>query len=100
MMNATRAWVPRALAVVLVLVLLSPLFGWAAGAVGYAEPLEHAAEATGATDHASPVLSSPLPDYSVPGLGPHAGTLLSAVVGTALTLAVALGLGRLLEPDS
>jgi cobalt/nickel transport protein len=92
-----RSWLGRALAFVLVLVLLSPLFAWAAGAVGYAEPLEHAADATGATDDARSVLDSPLPDYSVPGLGPHVGTLLSGLVGTALTLVVVLAVGRLLE---
>jgi cobalt/nickel transport protein len=96
--DANRRWLRRSLAFVLVLVLLSPLFAWAAGAVGYAEPLEHAAEATGATDDARSVLDSPLPDYSVPGLGPHVGTLLSGLVGTALTLVLVLGVGRLLEP--
>lgn len=90
-------WFRRALLVVLVLVVLAPVFAWAAGAVGYAEPLENAAEATGAADAASTTLPGLLPDYSVPGLASPLGTLLSAVVGTGLTLAVALGTGRLLE---
>ncbi|ELZ31453.1 CbiM protein C-terminal domain-like protein [Halogeometricum pallidum JCM 14848] len=81
----------------LVLVALAPVFGWAAGAVGYVEPLERAAEETGAADAANPTISGVLPDYSVPGLGSSLGTLASAVVGTALTLAVAVGAGRLLE---
>jgi cobalt/nickel transport protein len=81
----------------LVLVVLAPVFAWAAGAVGYAEPLEHAAEATGAADAATSIAPALLPDYSVPGLGGSLGTLLSAVVGTALTLGVAVGAGRLLE---
>ena len=89
-------WLPRALAVLLAMTLLAPVFGWAAGAVGYAEPLENAAEVTGATDDAEAVGAAPLPDYSVPGLGSAAGTFVSAVVGTALTLVVALGIGRLL----
>jgi len=94
---STAPWVRRALLFVLALVILAPAFGWASGAVGYAEPLENAAEATGAADAASAINPGLLPDYSVPGLAPPLGTLVSAVVGTALTLAVALGLGRLLE---
>jgi len=89
----------RGLAVLLVLTLLAPVFGWAAGQVGYAEPLENAAEATGATDDADPVGDAPLPDYGVPGLGSAAGTFVSAVVGTALTLLIVAGLGRLLGTD-
>ncbi|KKF39646.1 metal transporter [Halorubrum saccharovorum] len=98
-MNAlvSDAWARRALLALLVLVVLAPVFGWASGAVGYAEPLENAAEATGATDAADPLTSGLLPDYGVPGLGAPLGTLVSAAVGTALTLAVALGIGRLLE---
>lgn len=96
----TPDWLPRALAVLVVLTLLAPVFGWAAGQVGYAEPLEHAAEATGAADDARSLVSAPLADYSVPGLGSAGGTFVSAVVGTGLTLAVALGLGRLLGTDA
>ncbi|MFD1571046.1 PDGLE domain-containing protein [Halorubrum laminariae] len=98
-MNALAwdSWGRRALLGLLVLVVLAPVFGWASGAVGYAEPLENAAEATGAADAASPVVSGLFPDYSVPGLGDPAGTLVSAAVGTALTLALALATGRLLE---
>jgi cobalt/nickel transport protein len=95
---ATDGWVRRAVAGLLVLVLLAPVFAWAAGAVGYAEPLEHAAATTGAADDAAST-PSPLPDYSVPGLPAPVGTLVSALVGTALTLAVAFGVGRALEGD-
>jgi cobalt/nickel transport protein len=80
-----------------VLVLLAPVFAWAAGAVGYAEPLENAAEATGAVDAATTTLPALLPDYAVPGLDGPLGTLVAAAVGTALTLAVTVGAGRLLE---
>ena len=96
----TADWLPKALAALLVLTLLAPVFGWAAGQVGYSEPLENAAEATGATDDAESVGPAPLPDYGVPGLGGSAGTFVSAVVGTGLTLLVALGLGRLLGSDT
>lgn len=93
----TAPWIRRAAVALAVLVVLAPLFGWAAGIVGYAEPLENAAEETGAADAASPTVPGVFPDYSVPGLGPALGTLASAAVGTALTLAVGVGIGRLLE---
>lgn len=92
----SRPWVRGALAVLVVLVLLAPAFGWASAAVGYAEPLENAAESTGA-DGAATASASVFSGYSVPGVGGHAGTLASAFVGTALTLGVAVGFGRLLE---
>ncbi|WP_436932755.1 PDGLE domain-containing protein [Halosimplex halobium] len=93
-------WFPTAVAVLVVLALLAPVFGWAAGQVGYAEPLENAAEATGATDDAEPVEVAPFSGYGVPGLGTAPGTFVSAVVGTGLTLVVALGIGRLLGSDT
>ena len=98
-MNAlvSDSWGRRALLGLLVLVVLAPVFGWASGVVGYAEPLENAAEETGASNAAEPTNPGLLPDYSVPGLSSSLGTLVSAVVGTALTLAVAIGVGRVLE---
>ena len=91
------SWGQRALLGLLVLVVLAPVFGWASGVVGYAEPLENAAEETGAADAAEPINPGLLPDYSVPGLSSPLGTLVAAVVGTTLTLAVAVGVGRLLN---
>lgn len=98
-MTAVRSklWVRRAVFVLLVLVILAPVFGWAAGAVGYAEPLENAAETTGAADAATTLNPGVLPDYSVPGLADPAGTFVSALVGTTLTLGVGIGVGHLLE---
>lgn len=89
-------WVRRALAVVVVLALLAPVFAWGANMVGYSEPLENAAEQTGAADDAQ---SSPslFAGYSLPGLGSGLGTLGAALVGAALTLAAVVGLGRLVE---
>lgn len=86
----------RSLALLAVLVGLAPVFAWAAGAVGYAEPVANAAAATGAASHAEPTAVAPFPGYAVPGLGPAAGTLVAGAVGTLLTLAAATGLGRLL----
>ena len=95
-----REWLPRALAVLLVLALLAPVFGWAAGQVGYAEPLENAAEETGASEHAEAVDLAPFPDYGIPGLGGAAGTLVSAILGSAVTLLVATGIVRALGTDA
>lgn len=95
-----RQWVRRALLVVAVLIVLAPAFGWAAAQVNYAEPLENAAEATGASDDAETVNPGLLPDYGVPGLPDPLGTLVSGVVGTALVLVIGLAAGRLLADRS
>lgn len=91
------SWLRGAALGLFVLVVLAPVFGWASSAVGYAEPLENAAEETDAVDFIEPINHGLLPDYSLLGLSSPLGTLVSAVVGTVLTLAVAVGVGRLLE---
>ncbi|ERG95791.1 MAG: hypothetical protein J07HQW2_02251 [Haloquadratum walsbyi J07HQW2] len=96
-MDITESWLQRAGLILLVLVIAAPIFGWTASTVGYAEPLNNAAETTGATDASVSLNSGILPDYTVPGVSTPLGTLISAGVGTALTLIVALGAGRLLE---
>lgn len=89
-----------ALAGLVFLTVLAPVFGVAADAVGYTEPLEIAAETTGAVDDANPVTIAPFPDYTVPGLGGATGTVLSALLGTGLTLGVMIVVGRLLGTDT
>ena len=97
MTGTERGWLRPALVALAVLVALAPVFAWAATQVGYTEPLELAAEAAGvAADPDNPGL---LPDYGVSGLPGPLGTLLSAVVGTALVLVVGFGAGRLLAAD-
>jgi cobalt/nickel transport protein len=64
---------------------------------GQAEPLENAAEAAGASEAAEPLFSGFLPGYTLDGLNPYLGTLLSALLGSGLVLVIALGLGRLLS---
>ena len=78
------------------LVVLAPAFGWAAERTGYVEPMENAAALAGAASEAVPTSVSLFSGYALPGLGPHAGTLGGAFLGTLLTLTFALGLGRLL----
>lgn len=93
---ADAPWLRKGLLAVLALVVLSPAFAWAAGEVGYAEPLENAAEATGAPEHADPINPGLFPDYGVTGLGPLSGTLVSGLVGAGLTLGAAWLWGRAL----
>ena len=76
------------------LLALAPAFGWAAGQVGYTEPLEHAASATGATAHAVSHLPALLPDYGLAGVNPYVGTLLAGVVGAAVVLVIGWATGR------
>jgi cobalt/nickel transport protein len=91
-------WVRPALAVVFALAVLAPVFGWASAAVGYAEPLWNAAETVGAAGAERTLIPGLFPDYSVPGLPGPLGTLVAAVVGAGLTLAITTGIGRVLEP--
>lgn len=88
-----------ALLLVGVLVAFSPLFAWAAAKVGYAEPLENAAEKIGAEGGA--LLPGPglLPDYGIPGINEYLGTFISGVVGTIVTLGLALLISKLLRKE-
>lgn len=95
--SSIEPWVHKALLGIFILVMLAPIFGWAAGTVGYAEPLENAAETTDAADAAITINPGMLPDYSVPGLSSPVGTFLASLVGTALTFVIAIGAGRFLE---
>lgn len=92
-----KPWVRRALAGILVLVVLAPLFAWVSGVVGYSEPLTNAAIQTGAADDERTINPGLFPDYTIPGLDTGLGTLGSALVGTVITLLIALGLGRILN---
>jgi|Deesub1362B_J571_1020462.scaffolds.fasta_scaffold00275_18 hypothetical protein len=88
MMGSKRFWIALG-----VLIILTPLFAYLAEIVGYSEPLENVAEMLGVEDDQE--YTGILPDYTVPGLDMASGTLVSAVVGTALTLGFALGVAKL-----
>ncbi|MFB6109728.1 MAG: PDGLE domain-containing protein [Halodesulfurarchaeum sp.] len=94
---AGEPWIRTAILGILLLVVLAPMFGWAADAVGYEEPLENAAEATGATDEATRHLAGLLPGYAVPGIRPPVEPILAAALGSFLTFTAAGGIGRLHE---
>ena len=85
----------RAALAVLAIVLAAPVFGWAATATGYTEPLAIAAAATGASSEATHAGPTALADYAVPGLPAPVGTLLSGLLGVVVVFLVATGLGRL-----
>ncbi|WP_423750855.1 metal transporter [Salinirarus marinus] len=89
-------WQRRSLAGLLGLVLLAPVCAWAAAQTGYAEPMDNAAELAGVASEAVPTGLSLFSGYALPGLGPRVGTLGGALFGTALTLVLALAVGRLL----
>lgn len=92
-------WQRRSLIGVAVLVLSTPAFSWAAARTDYAEPMDNAAKLAGTTADAAPTTISLLSGYSLPGLGPHFGTLGAALFGTLCTLALALAVGGFLASD-
>lgn len=92
----TQQWSRRSVAVLCVLVVCTPFFVWATEQTGYTEPLDVAAGLTGASQSATVVHAGLIPDYTVVGMGTYTGTLAAALVGTGLTLGVAVALGTLL----
>ncbi len=81
----------------LVMILLSPFFAWAAEVVEYAEPLENAAEHLGAMEYEYAIISGVLPDYTVPGANPYASTLVAGAVGCLIVLGLGWIMGKALE---
>jgi cobalt/nickel transport system permease protein len=75
-----------------VMIALSPFFAYAAELVGYSEPLENVAEMMGAEEH--PIYEGILPDYTVPGLDPYIGTVISAITGVAIVMGIGYGMKR------
>lgn len=86
----------RALIVVALLIIFAPLFAYAAELVGYSEPLENVA-ALLSVEEGKPLYSGILPDYTVSGLDPYLGTLISAVVGSAIVFLVVYGVFRVMR---
>lgn len=97
---ARSRWQRRSLGGLLGLVVLAPVFAWAAEQTGYAEPMENAAALAGAASQAVPTSVSLFSDYAIPGFGPQLGTLFGALLGTFLTLGLALVVGRILDASA
>lgn len=94
--DSSDRWLARSIGGLVCLAVLAPAFAWAASRVGYAEPMDNAVELAGATSEIVPTGVSLFSSYALPWFGPHLGTLAGALLGTALTLGVAFGVGRLL----
>ena len=89
----------KALLVIVVLAIISPVFGVIlADAVGYHEPLDVAAETLGLKEE-DIEWGSPLPDYSVPGLDPVTGYIRSGIVGAAVVFGIAYLLSRVSKKE-
>jgi len=79
----------------LVAALLSPL------ASSNPDGLERVAEDKGFVHQSKAYLSSPIPDYLVPGLkNESAATSAAGIIGTVLTFGIMYGLGKLVAKKS
>ncbi len=75
-----------------VLIALSPVFAYLAELVNYSEPLENVAKHLGVSEH--PLWEGILPDYTIPGVNPYVGTLISGAIGVIVVLAIATVITR------
>jgi len=80
----------KAYMAIAIMIILAPLFAWAADMVGYSEPLENAAEETGAQENQT--YSGIFPDYGVPGINPYLSALITGAIGVAIIMAIFYGL--------
>jgi len=86
--------VRRSYLLILILVLVSPIFGViGAEIVGYHEPLDVAAELIGLGE-SEPIWTGVFPDYTVPGIPDVIGYVISGLVGVGVLLLPALLRGR------
>ena len=84
-----------AMLVIMVLLLVSPLFGViGAELVGYKEPLDVAAEMIGLEEAEVPEWT-PFTDYTVPGLPDTIGYIVAGLIGVAVILLVGALLMRM-----
>ena len=95
MLESLKEW-KGALIVIGILLLFTPLFAWAADLVGYAEPLENAAEELGAMEHETAIISGILPDYTIPGANPYASAIVAGIVGCVIVLVIGILVGKAL----
>ena len=91
-----RRWRGVLIAIFL-MILVSPFFAWGAEIVGYAEPLENAAEHLGAMEHEYAIISGLIPDYTIPGANPYTSAIAAGIVGCLIVLGLGLVVGKVLE---
>ena len=70
------------------LIILAPIFAWAADLVGYSEPLENAAEEAGASEHGG-AYHGIFPDYTLPGINPYLSAMIAGIIGCLIIMGVA-----------
>ncbi|MEM1984643.1 MAG: cobalamin biosynthesis protein [Candidatus Korarchaeum sp.] len=76
----------RSYLAIVLLVLISPLFGViGANVVGYREPLDVAAELIG-MEESEPIWSGIFPDYTLPGLPDELAYVIAGLVGVGVLL--------------
>lgn len=92
-----KPWFRKSVVVVIVLVILSPVFAWAAGLVGYSEPLENAAEKTGALEEGYALFSGFFPNYQIPGLETTIASAIAGFFGVIITFGVAVLVSKALK---
>ncbi|MBE8539163.1 energy-coupling factor ABC transporter permease [Geoglobus acetivorans] len=78
----------KALTVIALMILVSPVFAYLAELVNYSEPLENVAHQLGIEENQE--YSGILPDYTVPGLNDYLGTLISGLVGVGIFISLAM----------
>ncbi len=75
----------KVLVVIFILILISPIFGIIlANMTGYHEPLDVAAEMLGLKDMSRKINWTPFFNYSIPGLNPIIGYIMSGLIGVAI----------------
>ena len=82
----------------IVMILISPLVGVVlADMVGYHEPLDIVGEKLGLSDLSEKINWTPLYDYSVPGLPPTIGYIISGFIGVFIILGIGYIARRVVE---
>lgn len=81
----------KTLIFLLIIILVSPIFGVIlADIVGFHEPLDIAAEKVELHDLSKDMNWTPLFDYTIPGLSPEIGYIISGLLGITIILGVGL----------
>ncbi len=82
MIMSRKQWIT-----LIILLIISPIFGvWLANMLGYAEPLDHVAEALHLNE--SEIEWTPFKEYTVPGLPDWLGYIITGAIGVAVIIAI------------
>lgn len=88
----------RAFIVLLALVFISPIFGvFLPEVVGYHEPMDIVAEILELEEVSEKITWTPLYDYTLPGLSPEVGYIVSGLLGVAIILSIGFLLSKALR---